>query len=335
MSGKRITGDIVRQYLDRFPNSGTRTLAKKILAENPVVFHDIEPIRKLIMYYRGQNGNKSRSTLSIQKYVRPARNTNSYGIPDSEAEEWVPVHIPERFNRGLIFSDNHFPYHDVEAHNSMLEYTLKHKNINFILINGDGIDCYQGSRYVRDPRKRSISDEIWMWIEFLNILYDTFPGVNILWKLGNHEERLENYLKSQAPILLDMDEFHLGEIIKIRGIKHVEVIEKQIIYAGRLPIVHSHEYANKSTSQVNPARGLFTKSLSSVLGAHSHVTSGHSETDINGKLMSTFSIGCLCGLHPEYARINRWNHGFAFIQTEALDFEIENMKIYKGRVYRA
>jgi hypothetical protein len=331
----RIGGEIILQYLERFPDAAALTLAKKICAENIGLFNSVEYARSRIRYYLGQSGKYARHKLATNKFVREARKTNSYGLPESNMDIWSPVHIPSIYNKGLIFSDSHFPYQDNVAITSMIDYTVGHKKINFIIINGDGIDCYQGSKFMRDPRKWTINQELWAWVEFLNILQDTFPGVKIYWKLGNHEERIENYLMVQAPALLDMSEFRMSEILKIRGIQDVEVIEHQIIYAGRLPIVHSHEFVNKSTSQVNPARGLFVKSLSSVLGAHSHVSSSHSETDINGKLMSTFSIGCLCGLHPRYALINRWNQGFATIETEGQEFSLENFKIYNGKVYRA
>jgi len=153
-------------------------------------------------------------------------------------------------------------------------------------------------------------------------------------KLGNHENRLENYLKVKAPELLDMSEYKLENILKLRGIENVEVIEKQIVYAGRLPILHGHELQGGANSSVNPARGLFLKTMSSSLVSHHHRSSSHSETDINGKLMSFWSIGCLSELHPEYSLINKWNHGFCFIQTKGQDFIVENMKIYKGQIYR-
>jgi predicted phosphodiesterase len=290
-------------------------------------------VRGLIRFYVGQNGVKDRKTTVNKKFFRPAGKCNPFEIPSSECDVWKPVHIAEK--SGLIFSDSHMPYHDKVAMDAMVDYTIKKRNIDFILINGDGLDFYQLSKYQKDPSKRSLNDEIWMWVGFLLFLQKIFPKVKIYWKLGNHEERLEKYLRVKAPELLDMEEFNLKNIIQIRGVEGVTVIEKQIIYAGRLPIVHSHEYQNKTTSQVNPARGLFLKSLSSVLGAHSHVTSSHSETDINGKLMSTFSIGCLCGLHPEYALLNRWNHGFASIDIDKKEFSIENMKIFNGSVYHA
>jgi predicted phosphodiesterase len=334
MAGKtKITGEIIKQYLERFPMVGARTLSNKIYAENSVVFKDPETVRGLVRYYLGQCGSKLRQTIGPRQFMRPARDGNPYDVPESDCIPWAPVHIPERFNSGLLFSDTHFPYHDVRAINAMLEYTVGHKKINFIFINGDGIDCYQCSRFNKDPRNRSISDEIWGWIEFLNLLKDTFPGVKIYWKLGNHDERLEKYLRIKAPELMDMTEFKLGEILKIRGMNDIEVIERQVVYIGRLPFLHGHEMPGGAASPVNPARGLMLKTLSSAVVSHHHRTSAQSETDVNEKLMSWYSLGCLCGLHPEYALINKWNHGFAFIETKGLDFEFNNMKIYQGKVY--
>jgi hypothetical protein len=332
----KLTGQVVQDYLKRFPMIGSRTLANKIYAENSAVYKDVEHVRGIIRYYIGQNGVKSRGPVSRgnnPQFMRPARGTNAYEIPESDAIPWKPVHIPERFNSGLLFSDMHFPYHDIQAVNSMIDYTIGHKKINFIFINGDGLDCYQGSKFNRDPRNRSISDEIWGWIEFLTVLKDTFPGVQIYWKLGNHEERLENYLRVKAPELMDFTEFKLGEILKIRGLQGIEVIEKQLVYIGRLPFLHGHELPGGAASPVSPARGLALKTLSSSVVSHHHKTSAQTEVDVNGKLMSWYSLACLCDLHPEYALINKWNSGFGTIETAGLDFEFHNMKIYQGKVY--
>jgi hypothetical protein len=333
MSSK-LTGDIAKQYLTRFPETPALTLAKKMFAENPLVYTDIEHARTTIRHYIGQKGTKKRNSLADKQFLRKAGKFNPFQIPESDCDPWEPLHIPERLNSGLILSDQHFPYHDVRANSVALEHAVGHKKINFILINGDGLDFYQLSRFMKDPRKRSLNDEIWGWIEYLNILQTAFPGAKIYWKLGNHENRLEKYLFVKAPELLNMQEFKLSKILKTRGVENVEVIEKQIIYAGRLPFVHGTEFQSGSVSPVNPARGLFLKTLSSAVTSHHHRSSAHSETDINGKLMSWYSIGCLCGLHPEYALLNKWNLGFAYIQTEGLEFSFENMKIYNGKVYR-
>jgi hypothetical protein len=45
-------------------------------------------------------------------------------------------------------------------------------------------------------------------------------------------------------------------------------------------------------------------------------------------------VGCLCDLSPDYAIVNRWNHGFAIVDIdEDGSFEVHNHKIIDGRVY--
>jgi hypothetical protein len=334
MKKQSIVGEIVLQYLARFPEAGSRTLARKIYAEQGIAFTDEENVRTVIRYYKGQAGDSKRKSVVDKSFVTPTGGSK-LGFPDSDCDPWEPFKIPARHNSGLILSDIHFPYHDVRANDAMIEYTLKiNKKLNFIFINGDAIDFYGLSRFMKDPRKKNVNQELWGFAEYLTILKETFPGVKIYWKLGNHCERLEKWLFTKAIEVLDMDEWRMENLMKFRGVEDLTIIHKQIVYAGRIPIVHGHEFQAAPASPVNPARGLFLKTLSSSIVSHHHRTSAHSETDIHGKLMSWWSIGCLCGLHPEYATINKWNHGFAYIETEGLDYTFTNMKIYNGTVYR-
>jgi len=330
---KTLTGQIVTKYLEIYPNLPALTLAKKIYKENVEAFTNVEHTRTIIRQYLGQSGNvKSKQIRKDKRFYREARDTNPYKLPESDADNWKPYKIPLVNNNILCFSDIHFPYQDNIAITSMLDYSTK-LGINTILINGDALDFYQLSRFMKDPRKRSVNDEIWGFVEFINILESVFPNAKIIYKLGNHDERLENYLRVKAPEMLNMNECKLSEILKIRGIENIEIIEKQIIYAGRLPIIHGHEYGGFGVGGVNPARGLSLKSFSSCLVGHSHRTSAHSERDINDKVMSWFSVGCLCGLHPEYALLNKWNQGFCHIRTDGQEFSINNYKIHNGKVY--
>ena len=42
---------------------------------------------------------------------------------------------------------------------------------------------------------------------------------------------------------------------------------------------------------------------------------------------------CGCGLHPDYARRNRWNHGFATLEFDGDKWwKIHNHRILEGRV---
>jgi hypothetical protein len=65
-----IRRKVIFDCLDRFPDSGSLTLAKKIYKEHPELFTSVENVRNIIRFYRGSHGKKSLSTLKDKKYVR-------------------------------------------------------------------------------------------------------------------------------------------------------------------------------------------------------------------------------------------------------------------------
>src|SRR5574343_300047 len=71
--------------------------------------------------------------------------------------------------------------------------------------------------------------------------------------------------------------------------------------AGKLPILHGHE-VRRMAMAVNPARGLFMRLKSWGMCGHCHKTSEHTERDIRGTILTTWSVGCLCDLSPVYRR---------------------------------
>jgi hypothetical protein len=87
---------------------------------------------------------------------------------------------------------------------------------------------------------------------------------------------------------------------------------------------------------VNPARSTFVKTLESVLIGHFHKSSTHSETSMWGSLKVTESIGCLCGMHPQFMRINKWGHGFAIVDLSIKtgEYQVGNYKIIDGKVFK-
>jgi hypothetical protein len=70
----------------------------------------------------------------------------------------------------------------------------------------------------------------------------------------------------------------------------------------------------------------------SAMQGHNHQTSEHTESNMNGEITTTFSLGCLCELHPAYLPINKWNHGFALVDIDGKEFHVRNYRIHKGKV---
>jgi predicted phosphodiesterase len=232
----------------------------------------------------------------------------------------------------LILSDIHIPYHNVNALTLAIQYG-KDKNANGIMLNGDILDFYGLSTFEKDPRKRRFSEELEMGRQFLSVIRKEFDGVPIYYKLGNHEERYERYLRIKAPELLDVSEFRMDVLLKF-GELGIELIDdKRITKFGNLNIMHGHEFGKSVFSPVNPARGLYMRGKENCIAGHNHQTSSHVEPSMNGHVVNTWSTGCLCELHPSYMPINKWNLGFAYAEREADNgFTVHNHTIIKGKI---
>jgi hypothetical protein len=84
---------------------------------------------------------------------------------------------------------------------------------------------------------------------------------------------------------------------------------------------------------VNAARGLFMRTKACAIVNHHHQISEHMESDIRGNPIATWSLGCLCELHPMYARFNKWSHGYANVTLSPNgEFQVDNKKIHNGKL---
>ncbi len=320
------SGQLITSYLRQWPTLPSLTLAKKIYKEHPEKFTNIETVRGNIRMYRGSLGDVKR-----RQVVYPEFTEQQYGIPETFAPDYEPFILKE--NNILVLSDLHIPFHDPVAIEQAVRWGKEH-NVNCILLNGDTIDCYQLSRFIKDSRYPAIKQELDAAKEFLDYLAQELPLANIYWKNGNHEDRLENFLKIKAPELLDVLDWQLSTLLRFGERKIHFITDKRKILAGKLTILHGHEFWSKGTGQVNPARTLFLKGYQSALVGHHHITSEHTDKLLSGDVVTCWSMGCLCGMWPEYARINKWNHGFArILLNRDGTYKVVNVRIIDGKIY--
>ncbi len=251
-------------------------------------------------------------------------------LPDPVPQSYEPFRI-DTAGRWLILSDTHMPYHDKRT---IMEAVGEAKRVGAtgILLNGDILDCYQLSSHFKEPDKGRFKEEIEVGKAFLDWLRAQFPKARIVFKEGNHDERLRRYLAERAPALFGIDEVDLRNILGLanRGIEWVG--DKRVIQLGKLPVVHGHEF--RGGGGVNPARWLFLRAVSTALCGHFHRTSEHNEQGLDMRLHGVWSVGCACFLYPQYDPNNKWNHGYALADVAADGtFQITNRKILRdGRL---
>ena len=320
-----------------------RTLSRALYAEHPLLFKNLEEARFYLRYIEGKAGERSRD---YSKKVRPEllmeekRPLNPYSLPKGDESEYVP-YVIEGPARIVGLFDVHVPYHSMEALTCAIDFAKAHE-ADVLLIGGDFIDFYGLSRFAKDPNKRNATQEILMAVDVLKAIYEAIKPRKVIYKMGNHDERFEHYLwqkYAEIPQLTQLEEFSsitLENVLRKRLGKDfpIEFVgDKRIIKAGNLNITHGHEFPSGIASPVNIARGLYLRAKANAMCGHSHKTSEHCETNMNDEMITTWSVGALCDLHPLYMPINSWNHGVALIALdEEGNVDVQNKRIKNGRI---
>ena len=162
-------------------------------------------------------------------------------------------------------------------------------------------------------------------------LQKEFPNAKLFFKEGNHCLRWSRYLRVKAPIVLDMEEFRIDVILKLRerGIEWIP--NKTLVKIGKLNAIHGNEY--KGCGGINVARTLWLRAGDNVIAGDKHKTQSAIKTNIDKKTVGTWSVGCMCELNPDYMPFNEWNVGFAQILVEPNgNFQVRNYMVIDGKI---
>jgi predicted phosphodiesterase len=319
---RELLVDIAAAAIRETPSGHTRTIAKRILKERPDRFKSFEQATSAVARARGVGGC---SQTVVRCKQEPKSHAWKASCPPSAAEPYAPVGLGTRITV-LSLSDMHVPYHDQKAIEAAVKYGVDRKP-DIVLLNGDTMDFYRMSRWQQDPNKRDLKYEVETGKEMLVWLRSKFPKARFIFKMGNHENRLNNYIWNRAAEFWNLDNLQIQNVLGFEDLG-IERVDDQIILAGKLPILHGHELPKGANSPVNPARGAFLRTLHSVLIGHFHRSSTQPEKDMLGGEMAVWSQGCLCDMRPEYMRFNKWNHGFAVVYvSQDGSYGLQNLRI--------
>lgn len=324
------SSEIARFYRKLYPELPSLKLARIMYNDNKLIFTNVEHARYSLRYIEGKCGEKLKKSMKDKSLVKEVvRPYNPYNVPASDESEYPIYNVLG--NRIGILSDIHVPYHSVKALTKSIEW-LQKKNIDTLLLNGDFFDIHSLSKHVRDPRKKSFAEELKIGAELIRVFQKELTN-NIVYKLGNHDERYQKFLFMKGGELAGIKHFDFKNILTSEGI-NVDVIgEKRIVKIGGLNVLHGHELTQTMGAISNVAKRLYNKTKVSTICGHYHKPSENTETTMSGETITTWSTGCLCELHPEYMPINEWGHGFAYVERYGDEFYVENKRIINNKVY--
>ena len=214
----------------------------------------------------------------------------------------------------------------------MIKYA-KENNIKQLIIGGDLLDNTPFTRWQHEPiNPHDVPRWFDMAKEFLRFLKSNFDEIYFI--EGNHDFWYKRYLMQKAEMLFHDPYFNLEERLSLNeiGIKFID--QRFLVKAGKLNIHHGHLTFRGGGGYANAARMLYMKTKASMLCGHVHVESSHTEPDIDDSISTTFTVGCMCTLRPEYQPFGgKACHGFAHITVKPnKNFSVKNFRIYKGQI---
>ena len=272
-----------------------------------------------------------RPVVTREEYERilGRRNGNVYSavpdylatMPDGRDEVLPPIKLE---GKTAVLCDIHFGVHDRQALIAAIQYA-RSEQVENIVLNGDVID---GSRISRHPKTADMPkflDELELCKPFLKGLRADFPNARILFKSGNHEDRLQAYLMQNAQEVAGLLDWTTLLGLEPIGIEYVDTT--QFMRVAETFILHGHEV--KIGGGVNPARSLLLKSFETAVMGHVHKTSFSHGRGLSGKYIKTYTVGCLCKTKQGYMPHSQSNNGMAIIEANGT---VRNLWIHNGVV---
>jgi predicted phosphodiesterase len=247
---------------------------------------------------------------AVPSLPEPCPEAGGPGLPEPSDCSYEPFRIDAPGKCGII-GDLHIPYHDTATIRDWVS-DCKKMGVSTLLLNGDILDCFMVSSHYREPNKPRMKEELEKGRQFLEYLRSSFPKTRIVYRMGNHDDRLRRYLAERAPEIFDIEDVHLPALLRFEQFGVECVQDKRVVMVGKLPTIHGHEY--QGGGGVMPARWLYLRTGESALTSHFHQQTYYTFRTITGKEVGMWSLGCACFLSPAYRPLNQWGHGWCVVE---------------------
>lgn len=185
----------------------------------------------------------------------------------------------------LIIPDTHSPYEDKKAWTLMLKAARTFKPDSTIIL-GDFADFYAVSSHSKHPdRAYKLDVEVTETIARLKEVRSLGATENIFVS-GNHEDRLERYLKDKAPELYNF--ITIPNLLQLKKLGFTYVPYKDFYRLGKLHI--THDAGNCGRHAHLKALDVFQRNI---ITGHNHRMSYAVEGAADGKRHVTATFGWL------------------------------------------
>lgn len=250
--------------------------------------------------------------------------------------------ISAEAERVVVLSDLQIPFEDGPAVDQAL-VVLHSVNPDMIILNGDIVDCYAESSFLKDALKAERT--IPATHERLRMLLSCLQHVpKKIWLGGNHEERWRKVLWSDTPSAKlwlqrhqeasGLDGIDLLDPVRSfaklfnaqeYGFEYYPYGHRLYLAEGNLIVTHGKYVSRHSGWSAKRTWEWLGKSC--IVG-HTHRLGSYLITQ-DGQEMGAWENGCLCVLEPEYDDAPNWQQGFSIIRISGPEFHVIQVPIIR------
>jgi predicted phosphodiesterase len=233
--------------------------------------------------------------------------------------------------RCLVLCDTHSPFFYPPAVSLAIKIGKLAKP-HLVVLNGDIVDCFTVSPYKWSNRQENLKQELDVSKGLLKLLLNSFPNVPFIYIEGNHELFLQKYIHKKAPLLSDLEELKLPNLLNFSGSNRYYLCreEEYAIYStSAFPTAYFHDAQNHlkliiihgdgmniSSGAVNFARLIYQRTLTNTICGHWHVSQSWQSHMLNGERVGAWVFPPLCFPKPHW-RNSTWGLGMGFFSLSS------------------
>jgi predicted phosphodiesterase len=274
----------------------------------------------------------------MQRERRAVRQAYTTALFAESPEKRIRVDDAERV---VVLSDLQIPFEDGPAINQALEVLFRVRP-DVVVLNGDIVDCYAESAFMKDPLKaeRSIPESHERARQLMALLQEVPRRI---WLGGNHEDRWRRVIWSESPTAMSMLRAHqqasgvkidlIDPVTSFRklfsmdehGFEYYPYSHRLYFAENNLIVTHGKHVSRHSGYSAKRAWEWLGKSC---IVVHTHRLGSYLVTQ-DGHEMGAWENGCLCQLEPEYDDAPNWQQGFSVVHIDGPEFHVVQVPIVR------
>lgn len=232
----------------------------------------------------------------------------------------------------MLMPDTHAPYEDKRAV-SVFITALATVQPAELMILGDFLDCKAPARWSRGLAEEyvfSLEEEAAAGIRILERIRAVYRGP-IRFLLGNHEDRIQNYIEKYAPALIGVART-VPELLEFERFG-VELMDQPYGIAPGVRAIHGKRLSSTQQAAGQSAYKERMRMGHSIVQGHTHRLGVGWDTQERSRFW--LEAGCLLDLRKadylDFRGVANWQQGFAMLHVDGSKVWPEVVPIHGGR----